>query len=125
VNLLHPLALVQAQLQNQLQSPHGIMTAQVELARFRKNPEDFGSRSEDMQGASNPVQLPVIKAIMTPETRNILTAIRKNPEISGKAFLIYYEPLNPPHKKCFDLALVEPTSPCPPTTEGRFEQFDL
>jgi len=84
VNLLHPLALVQAQLQNQLQSPHGIMTAQVGLARFRKNPE-----------------------------------------ISGKAFLIYYEPLSPPHKKCFDLALVEPTSPCPPTTEGRFEQFDL
>ena len=97
----------------------------VGLARFRKNPEDFGSRSEDMQSASNPVQLPVIKAIMTPETRNILTAIRKNPEISGKAFLIYYEPLSPPHKKCFDLALVEPTSPRPPTTEGRFEQFDL
>ena len=97
----------------------------VGLARFRKNPEDFGRRSEDTQNASNPIQLPVIKAIMTPETRNILTAIRKNPEISGKAFLIYYEPLNPPHKKYFDLALVEPTTPRPPTIEGRFAQFDL
>jgi len=97
----------------------------VGLARFRKNPEDFGSRSEDMQSASNPVQLPIIKAIMTPDPRNILTAIRKNPEISGKAFLIYCEPLSPPHKKCFDLALFEPTSPPPPTPEGRFAQSDL
>jgi hypothetical protein len=97
----------------------------VGFARFRKNPEDFESRSEDIQIASSPVQLPVIKVIMTPKTRSLPTPIRKNPEISGKAILIYYEPLNPLHKKCFDRALVEPTSPCPPTTEGRFEQFDL
>ena len=103
----------------------GIITSEVGIARFRKNPEDFGSRSEDMQSASNQLQLPVIKAIMTHETRDILTAIRKNPEISGKAFLIYYAPLDPPHKKCFDLALVEPTSPRPPTIEGHFAQFDL
>jgi len=62
---------------------------------------------------------------MAHEARRLLTAIRKNPEISGKAFFIYYEPLGPPHKKCFDLALVEPTSPRPPTTEGHFAQFDL
>jgi hypothetical protein len=86
----------------------------VGLARFRKNPEESGNGSEDVQDASNIVQPSVIKTFIALKTRNILTAIRKNPEISGKAFLIYYEyyePLSPPHKKCFDLALVEPTSP--------------